>query len=98
MFEDEVYKLLQAGIATDLLVGKGEADTYHVGIRLRTFGKDVPKNLMIMAEGEDFAAAMEFCLEKANAGRWEHLVWAARPWPLVTRLAGSSAYGLDDFV
>ena len=93
-FEDKVYILVQSGIAVELLVGANQDDTYNVGIRLRTFGKNLPSNKMVLAGGETFEGALIDAIEKAKSKRWEQLDWASRPWTTPTRQWSAGNFGL----
>lgn len=50
------------------------------GCRLRPYGSRAPKNKMALGGGRTSLAALQEAVEKAAAGRWETLDWAARPW------------------
>lgn len=83
--EPIVRELVQAGIAVDLLIPAVKDDEGQVGVRLRTMGKQLPKNRMIMATGANFMEALDNAAGKAEQRRWENLDWAARPWPVADR-------------
>jgi len=90
--EDQVKDLMYSGISVDLLVPSPIDDAGQVGVRLRTIGRDLPPKRMIVAEAGCFSDALEAAIGKAEAGRWEHLDWAARPWhvaPTVSRNAAA---------
>lgn len=78
--EETVLSLYRAGISTELVLPGASEDTSSVGIRLRTFGRSLPKNRMVLGSGDTFAEALEVACDKARAGRWEPLDWSARPW------------------
>lgn len=78
--ESEVYDLMNSGIAVELLVPSLRDSCTQVGIRLRTYGKNLPRNRMVLAAGPTFEEALTDALNKAEEGRWENLNWAARPW------------------
>lgn len=78
--EAVVYDLMNSGIAVDLLVPGLKDNCTDVGIRLRTYGKQLPRNLMVLGAGATFTEALDDAATKAEAGRWENLDWAARPW------------------
>ena len=78
--EAEVYDLVNSGIAVELLVPSLRDSCTDVGIRLRTYGKNLPRNKMIIAGAPTFAEALEEAVAKAEAGRWENLDRADRPW------------------
>jgi len=75
-----VYDLVNSGIAVELMVPSLRDTCTDVGIRLRTYGKNLPRNKMILASAPTFQEALENALAKAEAGRWENLDWADRPW------------------
>lgn len=83
--QELVYDLQRIGIATELLTGDGADGMVHYGVRLRTFGKNLPKNKMVMAEGATFEEAMDIAYGEAIARRWINTDWAARPWPVASR-------------
>lgn len=92
--EDLVWALVSAGIAVELLVQTGSKEEYQVGIRLRTFGKQLPRDRMILAGGHTFREALEEAVEKARARRWEQLDWGARPWQVANKEWGADQFGL----
>lgn len=94
--EQTVSMLASAGISTELIVQSNGDTDVDVGVRLRPFGRKLPKNKMIIASGSTFEEALRNAVGKAESRRWEALDWAARPWetPTPTLLAG--AFGLDD--
>lgn len=92
--EDKVWALNGAGIAVELLTGSGEGETYYIGIRLRTFGKRLPANRMILAAGLTFEEALDEAISKAKAKRWESLDWGSRPWERPTREWAAGQFGL----
>ena len=91
--EDDVYALVNAGIAVDLLVPSRYDSGGEVGIRLRPFAKNLPRNRMVLASGDTFVEALTRAITKGEEGRWETLDWAARPWP-VTGTPDRRTYGL----
>ena len=91
--ETTVYELVNSGIAVDLLVPSRYDSSDSVGVRLRPFSKNLPKNRMVLAAGHTFEEALHDAVAKAEAGRWENLDWAARPWP-VTGTPDRRTYGL----
>ena len=91
--EAEVYDLVNAGIAVDLLVPGKACDCTDVGIRLRTYGRNLPPRRMIIATAATFEEALLNAIAKAEDGRWESLNWATRPWSEPSA-AGPSRYGL----
>jgi len=94
--EATVWELMNSGIAVELIVTSPKDEITAVGIRLRTYGKLLPKDKMILSAGETFEEALEAAVEKAKGGHWEHLNWAARPWTVGTSAASrvAAAYGL----
>lgn len=95
--EAEVWELMRAGITVDLIVGVTADDGVGVGVRLRTIGKRLPKQLMVLGCADTFEEALADAVAKAAAGRWESLNWAARPWE--TRTAPTfSQFGLPSNV
>lgn len=93
--EETVYDCQRAGIAVDLLVGAGDDGLVHFGVRLRTFGRNVPKDKMILAEGATFADALATATEYAIARAWTKLDWGSRPWAVGDRRTiAPSNYGL----
>jgi len=75
-----VHELMNSGIAVELIVPSLRDTCTDVGIRLRTYGKNLPRNKMILAGAPTFEEALENAVAKAEAGRWENLDWADRPW------------------
>jgi len=94
--ETTVAELVTAGIAVELLVGRNEQDAQCYGVRLRTFGKGLPKDRMIIAAGETFEEALLEACSKAEQRRWENLVWSARPWDVSPKTSSSILWGLDN--
>lgn len=92
--EEIVAELVSAGIAVELLVGLDIEQKQRYGVRLRTFGKQLPQNRMIMAAGNTFSEALCEAVEKAEQRRWENLVWSARPWDVYARTERGTLYGL----
>lgn len=92
--EQTVAELVSAGIAVELLVGLNAEGVQCYGVRLRTFGKQLPKDRMIIAAGNTFEEALCEAVAKAESKRWEHLVWSARPWDIKERTVPSTLYGL----
>jgi hypothetical protein len=93
--ENDVFALVQAGIAVELLVPVDNPAVTEVGIRLRTYGKQLPPNKMVLGVGEVFQEALLDAMQKAKSGRWENLDWSARPWAKGRPLAdGGAAWGL----
>ena len=86
--------LQSSGINVDLLSGYDRDNVYRFGVRLRTFGKNTPKDLMVLSVGETFTDAVNNAVAKAQAGRWEKIDWAARPWDVRTAYSSASPYGL----
>lgn len=87
--------LQAAGITVDLIAGYDSGNNMRVGVRLRTFGKKAPKNLMVLATGETFFDALQEGVKKANAKRWETLIWEQRPWNVRPAEGESGYYGFD---
>lgn len=92
--EDTVLELLQNGIATELLAGIATDGIACFGVRLRTFGKLLPKDRMVLGTADTFEGGLEDAVTKAEAGRWEHLDWSARPWATRASGGGGSKFGL----
>jgi len=93
--ENDVFALNQAGIAVELLTPTDNPSETKVGIRLRTFGKSLPKDRMVLGVGETFTEALDDAMDKAKRGRWEHLDFSARPWVRGKPLADKgAAWGL----
>lgn len=78
--ENIVFDLVKSGIAVELLVPTDAPDVTDVGVRLRTFGKSLPKDRMVLGVGATFSEALDDAVDKASRKRWEHLNWSARPW------------------
>lgn len=93
--EDMVADLVGSGISVELLVGSAIRGGTVYGIRLRTFGKLLPKNRMVLAHGETFTEALIDAISKAEAGRWENLDWAKRPWETAPKFPYGARYGFD---
>lgn len=89
--EAQVYDLMNSGIAVELLVPMLRDQCTEVGVRLRTYSKHLPKNKMILAAAPTFQEALDDAIVKAEAGRWENLDWAARPWSC------GPSYGVNRF-
>jgi len=86
-------ELQESGIALELLGGIDLASAYRLGVRLRTFGKDIPKNKMVLAAGDSFEEAANQAVAKAEARRWETLDFSARPWEVRSRQASAGRFG-----
>jgi len=92
---EQTFLDLQAGgIGTDLLGGIDAAEVMQVGVRLRTFGRKLPKGRMVVAGGDTFEEAMGNALAKAKSGRWETLDWSARPWEVRTDDWSGGQFGI----
>jgi len=94
--EQFVADLQSSGIGTDLVQGWDAEGEWRVGIRLRSFGRNLPKNRMVLAAGATYYEAMVAALGKAEEGRWESVDYAARPWETRPGLLGQHTYGLRD--
>lgn len=95
-FDATVWDLIRGGISVDLLAPTLREEGNTVAVRLRPWGKHLPKNKMILATGETYAEALEEAVAKALARRWEGLDWSQRPWarlPDETH-GGPDAWGL----
>jgi len=92
--EEAVLELMLAGIATELLCARAADGTAFYGVRLRPFGRNLPKNKMIVAAGATFEEAVINAITKAEARRWEALDWSTRPWEQLTRNSPASSFGL----
>lgn len=90
--EELHYQLLSSGIALELLGGVDAEGIWRQGVRLRTFGRQVPKHKMVMASGDSFEEAANEAVAKAKERRWEALDWGARPWNV--RTGGGDAFGV----
>lgn len=93
--EQTVVMLMQAGIAVELLVSAPPQGEPEVGVRLRPFGRKLPRNKMIIASGDTFEEALINAVGKAESRRWEALDWSARPWETATPSLVAGAFGLD---
>lgn len=76
----EVQAVLTARVNIDILPQVVNNQVVGIGLRLRPYGKQAVKDVMILAYGATFDKACEDAYEKAYANRWESLSWAARPW------------------
>lgn len=90
-FEAAVWDLMRSGIGVELLIPTVREEGDTVGIRLRPWGKQLPKDKMILATGNTFAEALQDAITKAKDRRWERLSWTMRPWKL--RAEGTSGPG-----
>ena len=93
--EELVLELLKAGISVELLAAEAADGTGFVGVRLRPFSRNLPRNKMIVAKGDTFSEALINAIEKAENRRWEALDWAKRPWEQFAR-PGRNTFGLSD--
>lgn len=91
--ESDVWELNKAGVAVELLTPLGTSTVTDVGIRLRTYGKLLPRDRMVLCRGATFVEALNGAIAKAQAGRWEPLEWAARPWD-VDKPPDAARFGL----
>ena len=64
----------------EFLYGMDATGDVLFGFRLRPFGRRYPKNKMVLGSGFTAESALREAVEKAKAGRWESIDWAARPW------------------
>jgi len=76
----EMQAVLTARVNIDILPHVVNNQVVGIGLRLRPYGKNAVKDVMILAYGVTFEKACEACYEKAQGNRWESLSWAARPW------------------
>src|SRR5512142_2899355 len=83
--EEAVLELLLAGIATELLCARAADGTAFYGVRLRTFGRNLPKNKMIVAARNTFSEALINAIQKAEARRCEYLAQSTPPCAETTR-------------
>lgn len=93
--EQLVLTLFQSGIAVELLCAAAVDGTEFYGVRLRPFGRNLPRTKMIVAAGNTFAEALINAVEKAESRRWEALDWSVRPWSNGTGSAKGGSFGLD---
>lgn len=93
--EELTLSLFQSGIAVELLCAAAADGTQFYGVRLRPFGRNLPRTKMIVAAGATFAEALINAVEKAEARRWEALDWAVRPWDSGSAIARGGSFGLD---
>lgn len=93
--EQLVLTLFQSGIAVELLCAAAADGTEFYGVRLRPFGRNLPRTKMIVAAGNTFAEALIDAVEKAESRRWEALDWSVRPWSNGTGSAKGGSFGLD---
>lgn len=92
--EEIVLELQLAGISTELLCARAADGTAFYGVRLRPFGRQLPKNKMIIAAGATFSEALVNAIEKAESRRWEAIDWSARPWESIVKSDGARSFGL----
>jgi hypothetical protein len=93
--EQLTLSLYQSGIAVELLCAAAADGTQFYGVRLRPFGRNLPRTKMIVAAGNTFEEALINAVEKAESRRWEALDWSIRPWSNGTDHAKGGSYGLD---
>lgn len=93
--EQLTLSLFQSGIAVELLCAAAADGTEFYGVRLRPFGRNLPRTKMIVAAGNTFAEALINAVDKAESRRWEALDWSIRPWSNGTSNAKSGSFGLD---
>jgi len=75
-----VQVVLRARVNIDVLPNVNGDSIVGIGVRLRPYGKQAAKDVMILGYGPTFEQALEDCHAKAIANRWESLSWSARPW------------------
>lgn len=80
MLSVEATAVLAAPVNVEVLPRFVDNELQGVGVRVRPYGRDYPKDIMVLGYGADFQEALEACYELASAGRWEPLSYAARPW------------------
>lgn len=76
----EARMVLMSYVNIDVLPHLVNDQVEGIGVRVRPYGKDYPKDIMLLGYGEDFLDALEEVAQGAATGRWERLDWAARPW------------------
>lgn len=79
-FTDEERAIYNAPVNIDLLPHVVQGAIQGVGVRVRPYGRDYPKDIMVMGYGASVAEALAEVYALAAANRWEKLDWSARPW------------------
>lgn len=92
--EQLVADLQAAGIGVDLVQGFDETGEWRLGVRIKTFGRNLPKNRMVLGTGDTYQEALVQAISKAENGRWENVDYAARPWAVRSGLPGQHRFGL----
>lgn len=68
-------------VNVEVLMDADGPESYHLGVRLRPYGNSQSRGYMVLGRGDTLQSALGDAVAKANAGRWEELDWAKRPWP-----------------
>lgn len=89
MLSEEAVSVLSAPVNVEVLPRFVEGAYQGMGVRVRPYGRDYPKDIMLLGYGSDLNEALEECYELARSGRWEPLSWSARPWVVAPAPSGS---------
>jgi len=76
--------VLCAPVNVDLLPHVVEGELVGMGVRVRPFGRDYPKDVMLLGYASDLEGALNEVFALAEEERWEALDWRARPWAVRT--------------
>jgi len=72
----------------DVLPRVVDGEVKALCVRLRPYGKDWPKNIMVLGVGDTYEEALLDAFTTAQENRWEELNWSARPWEQYQQGAG----------
>lgn len=89
---DESISTMAAPVNIDVLPNFQRGEYQGLGVRVRPYGRDYPKEIMVMGYGADFDEALTEAYHLAAEDRWEKLDWAARPWGAAST-ASTGAFG-----
>jgi hypothetical protein len=78
--EEKLSALFQSRVNIELFFTFDTAGDAVYGVRVRPWANSPKSHLMVLAAGPTVEDALVHAYDKAAAGRWEKLDWAARPW------------------
>jgi hypothetical protein len=84
MKSQKAQVVMKQRLNIDLLPHVEDGNLVGCGVRVRPYGKGARTDSMLLGYGTSVEAALEDIFDKAHAGRWEPLDWAARPWTTAT--------------
>ena len=72
--------VLKQRLNIDLLPHVVDDELVGIGVRVRPYGAKARTDVMLLGYGDTLEDALDEIFARAHEGRWEPLVWSARPW------------------